>query len=176
MNDFQIAVRARDPHRRLRPSSGRPSPAGRAEAHRNGSGCPRRYRACCLRSTCDSAFFFSISSSYSRARSTFMQTSLFLCCDRSFWHCDDDVRRNMRDADGGVGRIHVLAALAGRPVGIDPQILLIDDDFDRVIDFRIDGNRSERSVPALRRIERRNADQAMDAGFGSQHADRRSRR
>src|SRR5207253_10378399 len=36
---------------------------------------------------CVSAFFFSISNSNNRARRTFMQTSLFLCCDRSFWHC-----------------------------------------------------------------------------------------
>ena len=43
-------------------------------------------------------------------------------------------------------------------------------DFDRVVDFGIHGNRSKRRVPALRGIERRNADQAMDSGFRSQQA------
>ena len=41
-----------------------------------------------------------------------------------------------------------------------------DDDFDLVVDFRIDRNRGKRCVAPLVRIERRNAHQTVHAGLG----------
>ena len=59
---------------------------------------------------------------------------------------DDDARRFVGEADGAVGLIHVLAAGAGRPVGIDAQVLVLDLDLDLVVDDRIDPGRGERGM------------------------------
>ena len=41
---------------------------------------------------------------------------------------DDDACRQVRDADRGVGLVHVLAARALRAIGVDSQIALVDLD------------------------------------------------
>ena len=41
---------------------------------------------------------------------------------------DDDAGREVRDPDGGVGLVHVLAAGAARAVGVDAQVALVDLD------------------------------------------------
>ncbi len=48
---------------------------------------------------------------------------------------DDYARGDMSDADGRIGDVDMLAAPAGRSVGVDAQILGIDVDFDVVIDL-----------------------------------------
>ena len=83
---------------------------------------------------------------------------------------DDDAGRDVRDADGGVGDVDVLAAGAARSVRVDAQILLVDLDLDVVRQLRPDVERGERRVPARRLVERRDAHEPVDAGFGQQHA------
>ena len=41
----------------------------------------------------------------------------------------------MRDADSGIGGIHVLSTFASGAVGIDPQIFGLDVHFNAVVDF-----------------------------------------
>ena len=53
---------------------------------------------------------------------------------------------------------------------VDPQFLGLDVDFDAVVDFGDDEDRGERSVAARGLIERRDADQAVHAGFGGKQA------
>ena len=77
----------------------------------------------------------------------------------------DDSSGNVGDANSRVRRVHVLAALTGRSVSVDPQIFFIDDDVNPVVHLRVYGYGCKRGVPAFVRIERRNPDQAMDAGF-----------
>ena len=76
----------------------------------------------------------------------------------------------MRNADGGVRGVYVLPAFARGAVGIDTQILLVDIDLDRVIDFRIDGDGRKRRMSTLCRIERRDANEPMYTGFGKHHS------
>ena len=45
---------------------------------------------------------------------------------------DDDAGREVRDPDGGVGLVHVLAAGAARAVGVDAEVALVDLDVDVV--------------------------------------------
>ncbi len=49
----------------------------------------------------------------------------------------------MGKAHGRIGLVDVLPARAAGTVGVDPQIGFIDLDFDIVVHFRIDENRSE---------------------------------
>ena len=72
----------------------------------------------------------------------------------------------MRDPHRAVGAIDVLPAGAGGAVGVDPYILILDIDFDRVIDHRIDVDRGEAGMPPGVRIKWRNSYQAMYATFG----------
>ncbi len=51
---------------------------------------------------------------------------------------DDDVSRDMRDADRAVGLVDVLAAGARRAIGVDAAIAFVDLDLDAVVDDRID--------------------------------------
>ena len=80
----------------------------------------------------------------------------------------DDAGRQVRDADGGVGDVDVLAAGAARAVGVDAEVLVLDLDVDVLGQLRPDEDRGERRVPARRLIERRDAHQPMHAGFGEQ--------
>ena len=74
------------------------------------------------------------------------------------------------DADGRIGDVDVLTAGTARPVRVDAQILLVDADVDVVGQLRPDVERGERRVPARRLIERRDAHQPVDAGFGRKQA------
>jgi len=56
---------------------------------------------------------------------------------------NDDVRRDVRDAHGGIRGIHVLAALPRGSVRVDSQIFFFDHDLDLVVDFRIHGDRGK---------------------------------
>ena len=73
-------------------------------------------------------------------------------------------------AHGGVGLVDVLAAGAGRAVGVDAHVRRIDLDLDLVVDHRIDPDRGEAGVAPGVRVERRDAHQPVDAGLGLQPA------
>ena len=76
----------------------------------------------------------------------------------------------MRDPHRAVGAVDVLPAGAGGTVGVDPYILILDIDFDRVIDHRIDVDRGEAGMPPRRGIVGRDPHQPMNAGFRLQPA------
>ena len=52
---------------------------------------------------------------------------------------DDDAGRDVRDADGGVGRVDALAARAARAERVDAQVLVVDLDVD-FLGFRQHGD------------------------------------
>src|SRR5438552_2481332 len=79
---------------------------------------------------------------------------------------DDDARGEMREADRGVGLVHVLPASAARAVRIDPQVLVADVDLDLLLDVGEDEDRGERGVAAGVGVEGRDADETVNAGFG----------
>ena len=55
----------------------------------------------------------------------------------------DDVRRQVSNPHCRRRLVDVLAALAGRAEHIDAQVIVLDFDFDLVVDFRIDEHRRE---------------------------------
>src|SRR5262249_7099895 len=77
----------------------------------------------------------------------------------------------MRDPDGGVRGIDVLAAFTRGTIRIDPKILFLDDDLNRVVDSGINGDRRERSVAAFIGIERRNSYEPMHTRLGREIAE-----
>ena len=79
---------------------------------------------------------------------------------------DNDVRGQVGDAHGGVRLVHVLAPGARGAVGIDAQLLLVDDDIDVLFHLGIDVDRGKGRVPALVRVKGRDAHQAVHAGLG----------
>jgi hypothetical protein len=81
----------------------------------------------------------------------------------------DDLAGDMGDAHRAVGLVDVLAAGAGRAVGVDPQVLVVDFDFDVVLDHRIDADSGETGL-APAGPERRYAHQPVRAGLGLQPA------
>jgi len=56
---------------------------------------------------------------------------------------DDDSGRDVGDANRGIGDVDVLAARAARPIGVDPQVLLLDIDLDIVGKLGLDVDRRE---------------------------------
>ena len=64
----------------------------------------------------------------------------------------------------------MLAALARRAEHVDAQVVVLDLDFDLVIDFGIDEHRRERRVAPRLRVERRDAHQAVHALLGLEEA------
>ena len=74
------------------------------------------------------------------------------------------------DAHRRVGGVDVLAAGAGRPVGVDAHIGLADLDLDRIVDDRIDPDAGEGGVAARIAVIGRDAHQAVDARLGLQPA------
>ena len=78
---------------------------------------------------------------------------------------NDDAGRHVRDADGRVGRVDVLAASARRTIGVNLEVALADLDVDRVIDHWIDPAGREAGMPPRRRIVGADADETMDAAF-----------
>ena len=77
---------------------------------------------------------------------------------------------NVGDAHRRFGLVDVLSARAGRAIGVDAAIALVDLDLDPVVDDRIDPDRGKARVPAGVGIERRDAHQTMDARLGLQPA------
>ena len=65
-----------------------------------------------------------------------------------------------------IGRVDVLPARAGRAVGVDLEVLVVDDDVDVVVDHRIDPDAGEARVPPRRAVVRADADEAVDAALG----------
>src|SRR5690606_12991469 len=78
--------------------------------------------------------------------------------------------RDVGDTDGTVGGIDVLATGTRGAIGIDTAVALVDLDLDRVVDHRVDANRGKGSVTPRIGVERRDANQAMNAGFRLQPA------
>ena len=83
---------------------------------------------------------------------------------------DHDAGGQVREADRGVGLVHVLAAGAAGAVGVHAQVLLVDLDLDVVVDFGHDVQRGERRVPPLVGVERADAHQPVHAALGLQVA------
>ncbi len=84
---------------------------------------------------------------------------------------DDDPGGDVGDADGGVGRVDVLAALAAGPVGVDLEIVGADGDLDVVVDFGVDEDGGEGGVAALGGVVGGDADEAVDAVLLAQVAE-----
>src|SRR5712671_2697182 len=76
----------------------------------------------------------------------------------------------MRNAHSRFHFVDVLTALAARAEGVDAQIFGANSDFDFVVHFRNDEDRSERSVAARGLVKGRNANEAVHAGFADQHS------
>ena len=68
------------------------------------------------------------------------------------------------------GLVDVLPAGALRPHGVDAHVGFVDLDLDAVVDHRKHRDACERGVPPRVGIERRDANEAMDAAFGLQPA------
>src|SRR5436190_1769683 len=85
---------------------------------------------------------------------------------------DDDAGRHVRDADRGVGDVDVLAAGAARSIRVDADVLVVDLDVDVLGQFRPRIDRRERRVAARCLIERRDADETMDADFRREQTER----
>src|SRR3954447_10922750 len=76
---------------------------------------------------------------------------------------DDDAGRQMGDAHRRIGGVDVLAAGAGRAVGIDAAVRLLDLYVDLVVDDGVDPDRGEARVPARVRVEGRDAHDPVHA-------------
>ena len=76
----------------------------------------------------------------------------------------------MRDPDRTVGLVDVLAAGAGRAIGIHLQVGRVDLDLNGVIHHRIDPDAGKTGLPPGVGIERADADKPMNAAFGLQPA------
>ncbi|GJD71904.1 hypothetical protein CFIICLFH_0113 [Methylobacterium goesingense] len=74
------------------------------------------------------------------------------------------------DAHGRIGGVHVLAARARRPVGVDTAIGFFDLDLDPVVDDGIDPDAGEAGVAARARIVGRNPHQPVHARLGLEPA------
>src|SRR6185437_9479820 len=90
--------------------------------------------------------------------------SLFLCCERSFWHCTTILvgKWTMRTAESVMLTCWPLAAGAE---GVNAQVLFADVDLDFVVNLRADEDAGERGVAALGLVEGRDAHQAVDAAL-----------
>src|SRR5207244_2148177 len=77
---------------------------------------------------------------------------------------NDQARRQMGDAHGGIGGVHRLAAGAGGAESVDAQIFRLDLDVD-FVGFGQHGDRCRRSVDAPLLLGRGNALYAMHAAF-----------
>src|ERR671919_1167751 len=78
---------------------------------------------------------------------------------------DDDAGRDVRDADGTVRFVHVLAPRPARAIGVDAEVGLVDLHLALVGEQRRDHNLGEGGVPTVRRVERREPDEAVDAAL-----------
>ena len=71
----------------------------------------------------------------------------------------------MGEAHGGIGFVDVLSAGSTRPVGIDPQILVVDFDLYLVVDFGENRNGGERGMPTSGGVVGADPHQPMNTGF-----------
>ena len=76
-----------------------------------------------------------------------------------------DAGRQMRDAHGGVGLVHVLPPRAAGPEGVDTDILVLDLDVGDLSHLRQDEEAGEARVAPLGRVEGRNPHETMDAAL-----------
>ena len=81
---------------------------------------------------------------------------------------DDDSRGQMRDADRGLGLVHVLSTRAGGAIRVDLQILGPDLDFRFALHFRGRVDEREGRLTPLLEIERRDTNEPMRAALGLQ--------
>ena len=78
---------------------------------------------------------------------------------------DDNVGRQVGDANGGLDFVDVLAAFAARAERVDAQVFGANVDFDLVVNFGNYEDGGEGCVAASGLIERRDAHKAVHAGF-----------
>ena len=50
---------------------------------------------------------------------------------------DDDPRRNMREANSGLGLVDVLAPCSARSHGVGPHVGFLDVHHDAIVDYRV---------------------------------------
>ena len=67
-----------------------------------------------------------------------------------------DTRRNMGQTHRAVGLVNMLPTRTRRAIGVDSQILILDLNLDRVVDYRIDPGGREARVSARLAVEGRN--------------------
>ena len=82
----------------------------------------------------------------------------------------DDPARAVRDAHRRVGLVDVLAARAGRAIGVDLQVVLVDLDLARVLDDRRDLDAGEGRLAAVGGVERRQPHEPVHAALGAEQA------
>ena len=92
--------------------------------------------------------------------------SLFAVWLRSFCTETTMLARHVRDAHGGVGLVHVLAAGAGRAERVDADVVVVDLDVAGLVEQRRDDHLREARVPAVRLVERAQAHEAVLAALG----------
>ena len=83
---------------------------------------------------------------------------------------DHDAGRDMGEAHGGIGFIDVLPAGAAGAIRVDAQIGFVNFDLDGVIDFRINEQRSKRSMTPRIGVKGGDSHQPVNACFRFQVA------
>jgi hypothetical protein len=78
---------------------------------------------------------------------------------------DHNTGRQVGDAYGGVGFVHMLPARASGTVHIDAQVAFLNADGYFLSGIRQHVNRGKRGVAFARRVKGRNANQAVNAFF-----------
>src|SRR6266849_2092867 len=78
---------------------------------------------------------------------------------------DDDVGRDVSDADSGFHFIDVLPAFAARAEGVHAQIFGPDVDLNAIVDFRNHEDRRKGSVTACRLIEGGDSNETVNPGL-----------
>ena len=107
--------------------------------------------------------------SASLAPSTCMALALFWVWLRWFWQVTTMPVGQVGEAHRRVGLVHVLAAGARRPVGVDAEVLLVDLDLaGHVLQERHHVERGEAGLAAVLGVERRDAHQPVHAPLGGQ--------
>ena len=97
--------------------------------------------------------------------------ALFWCWLRSFWTDTTMPVGEVGEPDRRVCLVDVLTAGARGPVGVDPQVLVVDGDLvGQVLEKRRHVERGEARLPAMLRIEGRHPHQTVDTALGGQQA------